>query len=127
MQTTIVQQQQIETIRILLRECIDKDLEIVGVQVGQFQKEVLASRRRHRTIDIEPLEDVLDGADRLYATCSQPAATDGEEAKAALILAEDPYWSGIGRWNGGLEVGTALALKGRERFRVFLCGLVAAL
>ena len=127
MDTTVVQQQDIQAVRIRLRECVNKDLEIVGIQVRQFQKEALTTARGHRAIHVEPLEDVLDGAYRLYATRSQPAATDGEEAKAALILAEDPYWSGIGRWNSGLELRTALSLEGRECFRVFLCGLVEAL
>lgn len=91
MDTTVVQQQDIEAVRIRLRECVNKDLEIVGIQVRQFQKEALTTGRGHRTIHVEPLEDVLDRAYGLYTTRSQPAATDGQEAKAALILTEDPY------------------------------------
>jgi hypothetical protein len=127
MSAALVQEQDVEAVRIRLRERVDKDLEIVGVEVGQFQKEALATGGRHCAIDVEPFKDVLDRADGLYATRSQPTATNSEQAKATLILTKDPDGPRARGGNGGLEVGTAIGLEGRERFRVFLCGLVAAL
>ncbi len=127
MRATVVQEQDVETVSIRLCEGVDKDLEIIGIQVGQFQKEVFATCGCHGTIDVEPLKDVLDGADRLHATCRQPTATDSQQAKAALILTEDPHGSRIRGRNGRLQMGVALGLKGREPIRVFVCGWVVAL
>jgi hypothetical protein len=47
-----------------LGERIEEDLEHVGIQMGQFQKEALTSGGRHQAIDIKPFEDVLDAPDR---------------------------------------------------------------
>ena len=66
-----VQQQDVEAIRIGLRKRVDKDLEIVGIQEGQFKKEVFATCGCHRAIDVELLKDVLDGTNGLNATSSQ--------------------------------------------------------
>src|ERR687891_111992 len=45
---TIVQEQEVEAIRKGRREGIDEELEAVGVQRGQFEKEPVAGRRLHR-------------------------------------------------------------------------------
>jgi hypothetical protein len=59
-------------------ERIDKDLEGIGIQIGQLQKEAFAGGRGYRPIDVEPLEGMLDEAYRLDATRGEPASTDRE-------------------------------------------------
>jgi hypothetical protein len=68
-----------------VRECVDKDLEGLGIERGQLQNEAFAGGRGYSPIDVEPLEGVLD------ATRGEPASTYRAQAEAALVLAKDAY------------------------------------
>ena len=56
----VVQQEDIQGIGEDLREGVDEELEHLGVQIGQLQKEPLTCGGLHSAIDVEPLEDTLD-------------------------------------------------------------------
>jgi transposase len=71
------------------------DLTPVYVPTVEFQKEAPARRRRHHAVDIEPVEHVLGGANGLEPTCGQAAPSQGEQAKATLVLAEHPDRPGV--------------------------------
>jgi hypothetical protein len=58
--STIVQQEDIQAVGKGLREGLDEELEHLGVQIGQLQKEPVSCGWFHGAIDIEPLEGMLD-------------------------------------------------------------------
>jgi len=92
---TVVQQEDIEAVRESVREGVDEELEHRGVQIRQLEEEPVTRRRLHGAIDIEPLEDMLDRANRLHPTRGEASAADREEAEATFILAEHAYRTGI--------------------------------
>ena len=57
---TVVQQEDIQAVGKGLREGINEELKHCGVQIGQLQKEPVPCGGLHGTIDIEPLEGMLD-------------------------------------------------------------------
>jgi hypothetical protein len=57
---TVIQAQAVRTLGKRPGERIDEALEGLGIQIGQFQKEALTRGGRHRAIDIDPFEDMLD-------------------------------------------------------------------
>ena len=78
MRPTIVQEQQIQALGEGLRKGRDEELEALGVQRRQLQEKALARGRLDRTIDIEPLEDMLDRANGLYPARGEAPAPDGQ-------------------------------------------------
>jgi hypothetical protein len=74
--TALVQEPDVQAVRKGLGKGLDEKLERLGVQLGQFQEEALARRRRHRAVDVAPLEDMLHGAHGLYTTRGQTPSTD---------------------------------------------------
>jgi len=124
---TVVQQEDIQAVGEGLREGIDEELEHLGVQIGQLQKEPVTRGGLYRAIDVEPLEDMLDGSNRLHATGGEAPPADGQEAEAAFVLAEDPYWTSIGRWDDLLEACSTGSLERWNGLRIFLCDWGAAL
>ena len=124
---TVVQQEDIEAVGEGLREGIDEELEHLGIQIGQLEKEPVARGGRHGAIDIEPLEDMLDGSNRLHPTRGEAPAPDGEEAKAAFVLAEHAYRPGIRGRDDLLQAFPTSRLERWNRLRVFLCDSVGPL
>jgi hypothetical protein len=118
---TVVHHEDIQAVGEGLREGVDEELEHRGVQIGQFQKEAVARGRLHGAIDVEPLEDMLNGANRLHPTRGEAPAADGAEAEAAFVLAEHAYWAGLRRGDDLLEACPTSRLEGRNGLRVFLC------
>jgi hypothetical protein len=76
--TTIVQQQEIETVRERLREQVDKHVEVLGVQRRPLQEGALARGGRDSAIDMAALEDMLDRPDGLHPTGGQAPAANGQ-------------------------------------------------
>jgi hypothetical protein len=74
-----------------------------------------------RTIDVEPLEDMLDAPDGLDAARREAPAADGQQPKAALVLAKDPDRVYVRWWNHLLEVLMTGALERWNRLRLLLC------
>lgn len=104
-----------------LREGVHEQLEHVGVQIGELQEEPLACRRLHGAKDIEPLEDMLDRPHRLHAASREAPAADGQQPKAAFILAEHPDGADVRRWDDLLELGLTGGLERRNGLGIFLC------
>ena len=127
MRATIVKEQEIQAVRESRREGVDEELEAFRVQIGQFQEEPLAGGGFHGAIDVEPLEGMLDGANRLHATGGEAPPADRQETEAAFVLAEDPYRTSIRRWDGLLEAFPAGSLERWNGLRIFLCDWGAAL
>jgi hypothetical protein len=107
-------------------ERVNKELKGVGVQIRELQKEAFACRGGHSPIDVEPLEDGSDPADRLNAACRQPPPAYGQQAKAAFVLAKHPHRAGVLGGNDTLQLLLAARLKLSDGVRVFLCGSAAA-
>lgn len=108
----VIQEQDIQAVRKSLGKGIDEELEHVGIQVRQFQKEALAGRGLYGAIDVEPFEDVLDHADRLHPTSGEAPPADGQQTAAAFVLAEHAHRTGIVRRNDALQP----LLTGRLKF-----------
>jgi hypothetical protein len=118
---TIVQPQEIETVRERLREQVDQNLAVLGVPIRQLQEEALARGGRHRAIDRAPLEDLVNRSDGLPPTGGQAPAANGQSPAAAFIVAEDADRARIGGWKGLLQRATTARVKGGNRVRVFWC------
>ena len=99
MDATVVQEQEIQAVGEGLREGVDKELETLRVEIGQFEEEPLTRRGRHGPIDIKPFKDVLHRADGLYPEGGEAAAAHRQQAEAAFVLAEYPHRAGILRRN----------------------------
>jgi hypothetical protein len=124
---TVVQQEDIQAVGEGLREGVDEELEHLGVQIGQLQKEPVTRGGLHSAIDVEPLKDMLDGANRLHAPGGEAPPSDGQEAEAAFVLAEDPDWTGIRGWDDLLEACSTGSLERWNGLRIFVCDWDAAL
>jgi hypothetical protein len=127
MGSTVVQEQEVEAGWESLGEGIHEELEALGIQIRQFQEEPLTRRGFHGPIDIEPLKHVLYHADGLHAIGGEAPPADGEEAEAALVLAEHPDRTGVRGGNRLLEMFLTGGLEGWDGLRLFLCGSGAAL
>jgi hypothetical protein len=68
----VSQEQVVQGARECLREGGYKDVEGVDMQVRQLRKEALARDRGHGPVNVEPLEDGLEQADRLDAAGREP-------------------------------------------------------
>jgi hypothetical protein len=123
----VVQHEDIQTVREGLRKGVDEELEHLGVQVRQLQKEPVTRGGLHGAIDVEPLEKVLDRAYRLYPLGREAPPADGEEAEAAFVLTENPYRTSVRGWDGLLEVFSTGSLERGKGLRIFLCDWGAAL
>ena len=71
-----VQEQEMQAVREGLCEGVHKELEALGIQIGQFQDEPSARRWLYGARDIEPFQDVVYGPDGLHPTRRQTAAAD---------------------------------------------------
>jgi hypothetical protein len=121
MRATMVQRHEIEAGRKGRREGIDEELEAFSVQRGQVQEEPVAGRRLHRAIDLAPFEDLVHAPDGLHAAGREAPAAHGQQAEAAVILAQHPDRAGIRGGDHPLEVVTASSLEGWNRLRICLC------
>ncbi len=117
----VIQEQDVEAVRKCLGECVHKDLEGVGIQIRQFQKEALARSRGYSAVDVEPLAGVLDQPYWLDATGREPAAAYGQQAKATFVLTEYPDRAGVVRRDDLLQLLPTRSLKSRNGLGVFLC------
>jgi hypothetical protein len=127
MRATIVHHQEIEAVGKGRREGLDEELEAFGVQIGPFEKEPVACRRLHRAIDVEPFEDMWHAPDGLHTARGEAPTADGQQAKAAFVLTEDPDRAGVGGGNRLLELFMTGGLEYGDGLRLFLCGSGAAL
>jgi hypothetical protein len=123
----VIQEQEIEAVREGLGEGVQEDLEALCVEIRQLQEEPVARRRLHGAVNIPPLENMLDRANRLHAARGEASTADGQEAEAAFVLTKDPDGLGVCRRDGLLKLGLTGTLEGRNRFRLFLCDWGAAL
>ena len=78
MGSAVIQEQEIQAVGKGLGKSVDEELEVVRVQIRQFQEEASARRGLHGAIDVEPLKDVLDRPNRLHATRRETSAADGQ-------------------------------------------------
>jgi hypothetical protein len=123
----VIQEQEIEAVREGLGEGVQEDLEALCVEIRQLQEEPVARRRLHGAVNIPPLENMLDRANRLHAARGEASTADGQETEAAFVLTKDPDGLGVCRRDGLLKLGLTGTLEGRNRFRLFLCDWGAAL
>ncbi len=64
-----------------LGEGIEEELEGLGIQIRQFKEESSARRRLHGTIDIQPLEDMLDRSNGHHPTRDEAPTADVRRPK----------------------------------------------
>ena len=85
----VVHEEHLDLGRVLgvgMGEAIKESLQAVAVGGGQFEREGVARVGLDGPAQPEALEGLLEGTNRLHAWQGEPAALDGVEAKAALIL-----------------------------------------
>jgi hypothetical protein len=86
----IIEQQQVEAGGISGGELIEEELKALRIEERQFEKEALPGPRFHRPVQVETLEAVGRGQERLHAASGDAAAHDRQEPTAAFILSPDP-------------------------------------
>jgi hypothetical protein len=114
-----IEAQEMETRGERLGERVKAELQHRRLQIGPFQEAPLAGHGLHGTIDVEPVEDVWHGTDRLYAPRREAPAADRQEAEPAFVLAAHPDGTKIVGRDGLLELGMTGRLGGRNRVRGF--------
>jgi len=72
----IIEQEEMEVGRSDGSEVVEEELKALRIESGQFQKEALAGERRDRTVQVETLEAIRRGQERLDARGGNPAALD---------------------------------------------------
>jgi hypothetical protein len=117
-----VVQQEVQAIRECGGERIDEEWAQIGVHMGQFEAEPGARGRRHGAIDGPPLEARLACSPWVRAPGCEAAPDDGQEAEAAVILAEAPDGASVRRWAHPLEVVLTGGLERRNGLRMLWCG-----
>lgn len=70
-------------------ELVKKELKTLRIEERQFQEEALSRAGFYCAVEVETLEPVRRGEEGLDATGGDPAAHDGQQAAATLILAPD--------------------------------------
>jgi hypothetical protein len=118
---TVVQQEDVQAVRGRVRKGIDEQLAHVRIQRGERQEEVRARGRLDGALDVEPFEAMRQRSHGLHATGRQAPTADGQEAEAAVVLAEDPARASVRRGAQRLESGRTGGLacrKGRRGFGV---------
>jgi hypothetical protein len=121
----VIQEQEVQAIGVCLGQRLEKDLEHLGIEIGEFEKAALARDRRDRAVDREPLEDVLNRSDGLDSA-SDEAAAHSQQAQPTFVLAEHAYRLGM-RWrDDALELLLTGRLKLCDGLRVFLCDWAVA-
>ena len=73
----IIQPDDIARIRTGFTTAVPPEREGMAVEGRQFQKEALAGGRSHGPIDVEPREDMLDGAHWLDASGGEASSPHG--------------------------------------------------
>ncbi len=76
MRTAIVEDENVQAVRISLGEGVEEDLKVGTVAAREAEKKVVTRRWRDGTIHIEALKGVLHRANRLHASRRQAAAAD---------------------------------------------------
>jgi len=90
-ESAVVQNHYVEALAVVSAELLDQQLKHLGMQVRQFQKEILSSQGANCSIEIEVIELVAESAYGLQAQSRDPVAHDRQQSTAALILNEDFY------------------------------------
>jgi hypothetical protein len=126
MRPAVVQEQEMQAVRDGGCEGVAEELDTVDGHIRQLQGAPVTCRGLHGPLDVEPCEDLLDGADGLPPRGGQTAAADGQSPNATFVLAEDSDGACVGGWEGLLPVSMTAGLEGGHRCRGFLCGWGAA-
>jgi hypothetical protein len=121
----VIQDQSVQAAGVRVGECLEKDLEHLGLEVGEFETDALAGGRRDRGIDIKPFEDVLDRPDGLDPARGE-AAAHGRQAQATFVLSEPAQRLGRLRRDDALELLQTGHLNLRDGLRVCLVCLGCA-
>ena len=121
----VIYEQDVEAVGKRVGECIDEDLEGVGIQIRELQEEALARGWGHGPIDVEPLEGVLDQPHWLDATGGESPPAHSQQAKAAFVLTEHQDWAGVVGRDAVLQSLATRLLERRYGLRVFLCDWAA--
>ncbi len=98
---------------------IEEELKALRIKEGQFQKEALAAQRLHRPVQVETLEAVGGGQERLDASGGDTATHDGQEATATFVLGPHAPLP-IAPVLGGLQLGYELSAERLLEVRALL-------
>ncbi len=124
--TTIIQQKAVQTGGKGLSQGIHKPLQGLGIQLWPCEEEGLPCGRGHRTIDIEPCEEVLECPNGLDPARREAAAAPRQQATTTFVLAEHAHRAGMLRRDDALELLLTSGLKCPNGLRVFGCDWGAA-
>ena len=117
----VIQEQDVQAIGGGLGKGVEEDLEHLGIEGGQFEKEALAGGRRHGTVDLEPREDVLDRSYGLDAAGGEATAAHGQHAQPTFVLAEHAHRA-VMRWRDDVpKLLQTACLKLADGVGVFWC------
>ena len=87
----LVEEDNIETVSLVLAKLLEKDGEAGSIEAGQFPPEGVSRGGLHGRIQPVLLIEGLDDLDRLDAIGRQPPVERQVETQARFILAEEPY------------------------------------
>ena len=89
MKSSSIEDDDVETLPILLRELLQKDLKAWTIEGGHFQEKSVPCRGFNRSIKVIVGKSKLYGADRFHSHHGDAAALDGMQSKSAFILTKD--------------------------------------
>jgi hypothetical protein len=91
MRRSLIEQDDVEALGIVLAKLAQKDRETVRSQAGQLPPEGLACGRLDRRIEPVIVIEGLHHLQRFHPRARDPTAYGEMESQAAFVLAEDPH------------------------------------
>lgn len=90
MKGAIVEQEEVEGVRIGGGEVVEEELKALGIKGRQLEEEVVAGEGFDYAIQIEALKTIGRGQQGLEATGRDAMAQDGQEPTTAFVLCPQP-------------------------------------
>lgn len=126
MGATVIDQQDIQRVRVRLSEVVQESLKMGRVQRGQAQEIRISRAGRNRPVQVKVLVGVLIAPDRLRAAPGNAATADGLEPEPTFI--HRPHFDRLPRpgRNDGLDLRAEGGAEGRNGLSVFFDATGAA-
>ena len=101
---------------------VKEELKALGIEQRQLEKEARAGQRFHDPVEVETLEAVGRGQERVHPAGGDPAAHEGEQATARFVLGPEPPLRVAVLLSTGyacLDVRAESCLKGDDVLKLF--------
>ena len=90
MKRAIIEQEEMEAGRVSRSKVVEEELKALGIKSGQFEKETLSSEGFDVPVQVETLEAIGRGHERLDTARREPTTQNGQESTPTFVLHPQP-------------------------------------